>query len=74
MPLFDYECPSCRRTFEQLVRGPEAVGCPSCGETKVKKLLSVPARPASASAAPAPACGDVGPMGGCCGGGACGLN
>jgi putative FmdB family regulatory protein len=73
MPLFDYQCAACGRTFEHLVRGREsAVSCPACGGAKVRKLLSVPARPVSAGAA-APACEAL-PPGGCCGGGACGLN
>lgn len=73
MPLFDYQCAACGRTFEQLVRGREtAVACPACGGAKVRKLLSIPARPVTGSAAPS--CSDALPPGSCCGGGACGLN
>jgi len=71
MPLFEYQCLSCQTASELLVRGSEQVTCPSCGSPRVRKLLSVPARPAT-TAAPAPsACGPASPPGGCCGGGMC---
>jgi putative FmdB family regulatory protein len=45
MPLYEYACPECDHTFEELVFGKEAVECPKCQSQKVDRLLSVPARP-----------------------------
>jgi putative FmdB family regulatory protein len=73
MPLFEYQCPSCASRFELLVRGASKARCPECGSSKVTRLLSVPARPVTTSAPAQPSC-DSAPSGGCCGGGACGLN
>ncbi|HEU4569800.1 MAG TPA: zinc ribbon domain-containing protein [Gemmatimonadales bacterium] len=71
MPIFDYRCTACDRTFELLVRNGTTVACPACGATKVEKLLSVPARPASGRGG-TPDFSSLGPpKGGCCGG-ACG--
>lgn len=43
MPLYDYRCAACNRTFELLVRSSMAPACPSCGGATLEKLLSVPA-------------------------------
>ena len=46
MPLYEFKCTSCGRSFEDLVRssGEQAeVSCPSCGAKKVTRLLSAPA-------------------------------
>ncbi|MBP5308241.1 MAG: zinc ribbon domain-containing protein [Clostridia bacterium] len=33
MPVYDYKCPKCGTSFEELVKSPsEAVTCPVCGE------------------------------------------
>jgi putative FmdB family regulatory protein len=45
MPLYEFACPRCEHTFEELVFNGEAVECPRCHTTKVERLLSVPARP-----------------------------
>jgi putative FmdB family regulatory protein len=45
MPLYEYECRTCRHTFEELVFGDETIACPSCKATRVERLLSAPARP-----------------------------
>jgi putative FmdB family regulatory protein len=45
MPMFDYRCPSCVRSFELLVRGSALPACPVCGSTALEKLLSRPAEP-----------------------------
>ncbi|MFN8580298.1 MAG: FmdB family zinc ribbon protein [Gemmatimonadaceae bacterium] len=42
MPLFDFTCRGCDRTFEVLVRGREAPACPTCGGTDLEKQLSLP--------------------------------
>lgn len=43
MPIFDYRCNDCSRTFDQLVRAPERdrVACPACGSPDCSRLLSV---------------------------------
>ncbi len=43
MPIFEFDCPKCQESFEELVRNAEAVkdvACPHCGNRKVKKKLS----------------------------------
>jgi putative FmdB family regulatory protein len=42
MPIYEYRCQECDRTFELLVRDGGALHCPSCGSTSLTKLLSVP--------------------------------
>ncbi len=72
MPIYEYECESCHHEFELLIRGDEKPVCPQCGKQKVRKQLSVPSAPVSASNAP-PSC--AGPQCGansCCGK-SCGL-
>jgi putative FmdB family regulatory protein len=40
MPLYEYDCLKCGRRFEVLVRGPEAVACPSCGHAELERVIS----------------------------------
>lgn len=41
MPLFEYECKDCRKTFEVLVKNADdKISCPECGSKKVEKMLS----------------------------------
>jgi putative FmdB family regulatory protein len=41
MPIFEFHCQKCDKTFERLVfRSDEAVECPDCGEQSVNKLMS----------------------------------
>jgi len=68
MPIFDYQCAKCDARFETLVRGDTKVACPSCGGSKVEKLLSVPARSGGGGKG-ADFSGLGPPAGGCCGGG-----
>lgn len=42
MPLYEFACPACDHTFEELVFGDEKVACPKCESPKIEKLLSVP--------------------------------
>jgi len=44
MPLYEYQCESCGRRFEEMQRvdDPPVASCPECGG-KVRKLLSAPA-------------------------------
>ncbi len=45
MPLYEYRCDKCGRTFEliQKFSDPPAEHCPTCGGGPVHKLLSSPA-------------------------------
>jgi putative FmdB family regulatory protein len=45
MPLYEYECDACGYRFEQIQKfsDPPADVCPTCGERKVRKLMSSPA-------------------------------
>ncbi|MFZ1947614.1 MAG: zinc ribbon domain-containing protein [bacterium] len=42
LPIFEYECAKCRKTFEVVSSGQasERVKCPRCTSRKVKKLFS----------------------------------
>ncbi|NTV10726.1 MAG: zinc ribbon domain-containing protein [Zoogloea sp.] len=45
MPLYDYRCPACDKTFELLVRSSTVPQCPACGSQQLEKLISKPATP-----------------------------
>jgi putative FmdB family regulatory protein len=43
MPLFEYHCLNCHTHFERLRpadQRDEALACPSCGESRVKRTIS----------------------------------
>jgi putative FmdB family regulatory protein len=40
MPLYEFECVSCRNQFEALVRGEATPLCPACGSADLQRLLS----------------------------------
>lgn len=42
MPIYDYRCKDCDKTFELLVRSSSVPTCPSCGSEQLEKLLSSP--------------------------------
>jgi putative FmdB family regulatory protein len=75
MPLYEFHCDDCASDIELLVRrSDESVTCPLCGGTRLHRLVSAPAAPASSSrglpmtrpmASEAQSCG----MPRCCGGG-----
>jgi putative FmdB family regulatory protein len=72
MPIYEYHCQECDRSFETLVRPgrEEDAQCPSCNGVNLSRELSVFASARSA--------GEVnvnggGMMGGCCGG-SCGCH
>lgn len=69
MPLYEFECKSCQTVVEVLVRSePEKSDCPSCGGSKLERLLSVPASPAvRGKSLPTASEGCGAPR--CCGGG-----
>jgi putative FmdB family regulatory protein len=41
MPIYEYRCGACGRSFERLVHGREAIACPACGSADVSRLLSL---------------------------------
>ena len=45
MPLYEYECESCKNRFEKIVKysDPPIDTCPKCGKGPVRKLFSSPA-------------------------------
>ncbi len=70
MPLYEYECRSCKTKFELLVfdRGAEVL-CRKCGSKEVVQLLStfaVGAEPARHSTQDNPCAGCQGMQGGVC--------
>ncbi len=73
MPIYEYRCRACDKTFERLVRGQTRVACPACESAKVSRVISLPARPAG-SAGPADLSSLGPPKGGGCGGGGCGCH
>lgn len=45
MPIYDYRCNDCNKTFELLVRSSSIPVCLACGSQQLEKLLSRPAAP-----------------------------
>lgn len=43
MPIYDYQCRSCNRTFELLVRSSAPPVCPFCAGTALERLVSLTA-------------------------------
>lgn len=43
MPIYDYRCSDCNKTFELLVRMSAVPDCPECGSQKMEKSVSLPA-------------------------------
>jgi len=67
MPIYEYACPACDKTFETLIirRSDEAeVACPTCRTPQVSRVLSRTAAPrtggSAGSGGPARSCGPVG--------------
>lgn len=42
MPMFDFYCPQCKATFEELVFGDEVPPCPHCGAERTERQVSAP--------------------------------
>jgi putative FmdB family regulatory protein len=72
MPIYEYVCMECESHFEELVRNGEAVSCPDCEASNVRKQLSVFATHGTAeqpsSSSERSARGAMSAGGGCCGG------
>lgn len=43
IPIYEYSCQGCGKTFEQLVRGAQKAACPACGSQELERLFSLPA-------------------------------
>jgi len=69
MPIYEYVCMECESHFEELVRNGEAVSCPDCEASNVRKQFSVFATHGTAEQ---PSFGGTMPSGGGCCGGSCG--
>jgi putative FmdB family regulatory protein len=74
MPMYEYECRKCKKSFDKLLRSmsasneSEKVECPGCGSKQTQRKLSVVAvGSAAAKSAPAPqgGCGRCGGPGPC---------
>lgn len=76
MPLYEYECLTCHREFELLVRESTELACPECHGHDLEKRLSVFAvsAPSSRAASSAPALGPCGSCGHPDGPGSCSVN
>jgi putative FmdB family regulatory protein len=78
MPLYEYTCESCKKTFDQLVRSMSSEvkpACPECGSKETARALSVFAVGANAGGKSSAGGGSDDPMCGRCGGapGSCGM-
>ena len=80
MPIYEFECRSCDRRFEELVKvngSPVSLPCPECGSAETARLMSAfavrSAPTTSRGLASALASGSAAGAGGCCGG-ACGCH
>ncbi len=50
MPLYDYRCSDCNKTFELLIKLSESPVCPQCGSQNLDKQVSLPAPPGQTAA------------------------
>ena len=41
MPIYDYRCKDCHKTFDLLVRASTVPVCPECSSSQLEKLVSV---------------------------------
>ncbi len=67
MPIYEYECQSCKHRFEELVStsSDEMPECPECRQKEVKKLMSAGSFKANSNSTgslsvPAPSCAPTG--------------
>lgn len=72
MPIFEYQCTSCGKEFELLVRNSSAAPeCPACSGTDLRKKMSAPAAIMGAASsmpdlpASCQSCGHAGGPGAC---------
>jgi putative FmdB family regulatory protein len=77
MPTYDYRCNDCGRAYDVFHKVREVVEdvvCPACVSTSHTRLLSAPNVAVGTKANASPATDRAMDFGGCCGGGACGIN
>jgi putative FmdB family regulatory protein len=62
MPIFEYTCSKCGKTFEKLVlsRNQEPPACPQCGAKKVQQQFSTFASTSSSARSSGAACAPSG--------------
>lgn len=41
MPIYEYRCKACNKTFDLLIRASTVPTCPECGSTELEKLVSL---------------------------------
>jgi len=41
MPIYDYRCKDCNKTFDLLIRTDTIPACPECGSLQLEKLVSL---------------------------------
>jgi putative FmdB family regulatory protein len=77
MPVYDYRCTDCKRTYDVYHKGREIVEdivCPSCSSSNHKRMMSIPVVSIGSSLSISDSsAGSSCETGGCCGG-SCGLN
>jgi putative FmdB family regulatory protein len=78
MPIYDYQCNDCGKTYDVFHKGKEIVEdivCPSCGSLNHKKLMSVTQISMGNNSAPSCSDGSCNSFGGGgCASGMCGLS
>ncbi len=50
MPLYDFRCKNCDKTFELLIKPSDTPDCPVCGNRGLEKQVSKPAPPGQSAA------------------------
>ncbi|MBM4161675.1 MAG: zinc ribbon domain-containing protein [Ignavibacteria bacterium] len=77
MPVFDYRCSNCGRTYDVYHKVREVIDdvvCPHCGSSNHKRLMSAPSISLASKSSSDLSSGSSCESGGGCCGGACGLN
>jgi putative FmdB family regulatory protein len=60
MPIYEYRCNECRKTFElirSLSEGDQELRCPVCKSPKVSRVMSVFSSCPTSDSSSAPSCG-----------------
>ena len=66
MPLYEFECLKCKKSFEELVRATTAmsdVACPTCGSPHIRRKVSTIAAKVSGGASASTAAASCAPGG-----------
>jgi putative FmdB family regulatory protein len=77
MPIFDYQCKDCGKTydvFHKVREVAEDIICPSCSSRNAQRLISAPNFAFSGHVTVSTSPQTQESSGGCCYGGACGVN